>query len=225
MNPNRRDTYDFILYRKLKRLFEEIYFGRKAIDAIERDQDLFIQELERLDDYHPRTEPNISNRRIILENANHFYEGKEMIIDAFKNRLIPVADGIYYRGYPESEDYYSSDSDDDDEEEEEDYDNGNNGGNNGGNNNGNNGGNNLNQALGTKIKTFKKDTDFKLSKQKTEDLIKDIKDITSDISSSHDHIDKHFEKTKKVREDYIKRFNKILENYGKKRKRIKNINT
>ena len=49
MNPNRRNTYDFIMYRKLKRLFEEIYFGRKAIDAIERDQDLFIQELERLD--------------------------------------------------------------------------------------------------------------------------------------------------------------------------------
>ena len=32
-------------------------------------------------------------------------------------------------------------------------------------------------------------------------------------------------KTKKDREDYIKRFNKILEDYEKKRKRIKNINT
>ena len=34
-----------------------------------------------------------------------------MIIDAFENRLFSVADGKYYRGYPESEDYYSSDSD------------------------------------------------------------------------------------------------------------------
>ena len=34
-----------------------------------------------------------------------------MIVDAFKNRLFPMADGNYYRGYSKSEDYYSSDSD------------------------------------------------------------------------------------------------------------------
>ena len=33
INPNRRNTYDFIMYRKLKPLSEEIYFGRKVIDA------------------------------------------------------------------------------------------------------------------------------------------------------------------------------------------------
>ena len=110
MNPNRRNTYDFRMFRKLKPLFEEIYFGHKAIDAIDRDQQLFVEELERLDGYRPRTEPNISNRRKILENANHFYEGRKMIIDAFKNRLFPMSDGNYYhRGDPERED--SSDSD------------------------------------------------------------------------------------------------------------------
>ena len=34
---------------------------------------------EGLDNYRPRTEPNITNRRKILENATYFYEGRQMI--------------------------------------------------------------------------------------------------------------------------------------------------
>ena len=34
MNLSSRNTYDFRMFRKLKPLFEEIYFGRKLIDAI-----------------------------------------------------------------------------------------------------------------------------------------------------------------------------------------------
>ena len=41
MNPNRKNTYDFRMYRKLKPLFEDINFGRKSIDAFGRDQQLF----------------------------------------------------------------------------------------------------------------------------------------------------------------------------------------
>ena len=41
--------------------------------------------------------------------------------------------------------------------------------------------------------------------------------MTSNISSSQDRIDKYFEKTKKGREEYIKRFNKILEDYETKK--------
>ena len=65
MNPNRKNAYDFRIFRKLKPLFEEIYFGHKAIDAIDRDQDIFRQEIKRLDGYGPRTGANISNRRKI----------------------------------------------------------------------------------------------------------------------------------------------------------------
>ena len=47
------------MFRKLRPLFGEIYYGCKAIDAIYRDQNLFEQELERLDDYRSRNENNI----------------------------------------------------------------------------------------------------------------------------------------------------------------------
>ena len=89
MDPSRRNTYDFKMFRKLKPLFVEIYFVCRTIDAIERDQDCFARELERLDNYGPRVEPNISNRKDTLKNAKHFYEGRVMIIDAFRNRLFP----------------------------------------------------------------------------------------------------------------------------------------
>ena len=91
------------MFRKLKPLFEEIYFSRKT-DAIGRYQNLFAHEIERLDHYGPRVEPNVSNRRKILENANHF--------GAFRNRLFPMSDGNYYRG-PAAESEDSSEDDDD----------------------------------------------------------------------------------------------------------------
>ena len=126
MNPSRRNTYDFRMFRKLRPLFEEIYFGRKTIDATGRDQNLFEKELERFDNHAPRVKPNINNRRKVLENANHFYEGKAMIIDAFRNRLFPMSDRNYYRG-PAAEYEDSSDDGDDDD----DGNNGNNGNNRG----------------------------------------------------------------------------------------------
>ena len=90
LNPSRRNTYDFRIFRKLKSLFEEIYFGCKTVDAIYRDQDIFARELERLNNYGPRVEPSISNRRKILENAKHFYERRVMIIDAFDCFQCPI---------------------------------------------------------------------------------------------------------------------------------------
>ena len=103
------------MFEKLKTLFEEIYYGCKTIGAIEIDQDLFPQDLERLNNYAPKVEPNISNRRKILENANHFFEGRQMVIDAFENRLFPMSDGSHYNRR-DAEREYSSDSDDDDDD-------------------------------------------------------------------------------------------------------------
>ena len=129
MNPDRRNTYDFRMYRKLKPLFEYIYFGLKSIDAFGRDQQLFEQQLEELDNYRPRTEPNITNRR-------------QMIIDAFENRLFPTSNGNYYQRGDSRED--TSDSDDSDD--------GVNGGNNGNNDDNNGGNNNLSRSSGTRKK-------------------------------------------------------------------------
>ena len=107
MNPSRRHTYDVRMFRKLKPLSEEIYLGRKAIHAIERDQNFFEQELKKLDNYGPSVEPNISKRKKFLEN-DYFYEGRVMIINAFKNRLFLFSSGDYYDDYAVSESEDSS---------------------------------------------------------------------------------------------------------------------
>ena len=49
MEASKKNTYDFRMFRKLRPFFEEIYYGHKRIDAIERDQDIFQRELGRLE--------------------------------------------------------------------------------------------------------------------------------------------------------------------------------
>ena len=57
--------------------------------------------LEDLKKYDPRTEKNINKKDSFLEYLKKFYGGREMVINAFKNRIIPLADGSssqYFKG-------------------------------------------------------------------------------------------------------------------------------
>ena len=40
--------------------------------------------------YKPRREPYIEKRRKLLIKADNFYKGREVIIDAFKNKIFPT---------------------------------------------------------------------------------------------------------------------------------------
>ena len=40
--------------------------------------------------YKPKKEPYIGKRNKLLINAKNFYDGKEIIIDAFQNEIFPM---------------------------------------------------------------------------------------------------------------------------------------
>ena len=51
--------------------------------------------LDDLKEYNPRDENHISDKSDFLKNIQNFYNGREMVINAFANKLIPLADGSY----------------------------------------------------------------------------------------------------------------------------------
>ena len=53
-------------------------------------QDEFDATYNALKRYAPKKEKYISDRESLLINAKTFYEGRQMIIDAFKNKIFPM---------------------------------------------------------------------------------------------------------------------------------------
>ena len=56
----------------------------------ERIQDEFNGVYGALKKYKPKKELYIEKRRKLLINADNFYKGREMIIDAFENKVFPM---------------------------------------------------------------------------------------------------------------------------------------
>ena len=79
--------YDFSECRSLKEIFKAIYYRNIRIEKAERIQDEFNGVYGALDKYKPKKEPYIEKRRKLLINTDNFYKGREMIIDAFKNKI------------------------------------------------------------------------------------------------------------------------------------------
>ena len=60
------------------------------IEKVERMQGEFNGVYGALEKYKPKKEPYIEKRRKLLINADNFYKGREMIINAFKNKIFPM---------------------------------------------------------------------------------------------------------------------------------------
>ena len=83
MKPSPKNRFDFRMFMALKPLFQTIYFGEVLMQAIERDQGVFESIIEKLKEWKPRTEDNISDKNNVLKNAQNLYGGRKMIINAF----------------------------------------------------------------------------------------------------------------------------------------------
>ena len=86
----KRDKYfgfDFSDYRSLKELFKGIYYRNISIDEKERIQDEYEAQLNALENYRPRNPDYVKERKQLLNNAKEFYDGREMIINAFKDKI------------------------------------------------------------------------------------------------------------------------------------------
>ena len=83
--------YDFSEYRSLKELFKTIQNRNIRIKKAERIQDEFNGVHGALEKYKQKKEPYIEKRRKLLINSKKLYDGREIIIDAFKNKMFPMA--------------------------------------------------------------------------------------------------------------------------------------
>ena len=103
MKPRTKYDFDFRMFLPLKPFFNSIYFGEVLIPAAEREQDVFEEILENLKKYEPRTEVNIKDKNDTLTSGQNLYDGREIIINAFKNKLFPLLSGNYFEEFKEEE--------------------------------------------------------------------------------------------------------------------------
>ena len=94
----RRDSgleFYFRDYRSLKELFKAIYYRNIPIDEAARKQDEYEAPLAVLEKCKLRNLDNIEKRKNLLNNAKKIYDGSEMIINAFKDKIFPLITGIF----------------------------------------------------------------------------------------------------------------------------------
>ena len=81
-----------------------MYYGEILIPAAEREQDDFDEMYELLKKYKPRKDSKHNKlKEDLLINAKKFYEGREMIIKTFTDKLFPLTDPSNYPHYTESD--------------------------------------------------------------------------------------------------------------------------
>ena len=84
-------------------LFKQIYYGKILIPGAEREQDEFYYKLEKLKNYDPNTEDNISKKESFLNNTQKCYDGREIVINACKNKIMPLPDESYSQYFEEAD--------------------------------------------------------------------------------------------------------------------------
>ena len=103
--------YDFTNFISLLELFKAIYHGTILIPGAEREQDEFNDELKKLEKYRPRTTKFKDDKKDFLINAQNFYDGRKMIIKAFKGKTFPLKNPANYPDYVSEKDTLTSSSD------------------------------------------------------------------------------------------------------------------
>ena len=101
---NNKD-YDFINLSSLRELFRKIYYGEILIPGAEREQNNFDHTIRILKAYKPRKDYKYYKlKQDLLINAQNLYDGRDMIIEAFKNKKFPLSKSHYYYEYVSEED-------------------------------------------------------------------------------------------------------------------------
>ena len=79
--------YDFSDYRTFKELFRDLYYRNTTIDEAESKQEEFNVVLHLLKRYSPKQDKYVTLKNNLVDNSSKFYEGREKIIEGFKNGL------------------------------------------------------------------------------------------------------------------------------------------
>ena len=89
--------YDFSDYKTFKELFRDLYYRTVTIDEAESKQEEFNIVLHALKEYNPKHDKYVTLKNNLIDNASKFYEGRNKIIEGFKNKVFP----LYYNRYRE----------------------------------------------------------------------------------------------------------------------------
>ena len=106
--------YEFRDYSSLKELFKNCYricYRNLKIEDAERKQYEFTAVLDASEKYKPKKPDYETARKNLLINAKNFYDGREMIIDTFKNKMFPLS----------TEDFFEDEGTDEDESNDKFY--------------------------------------------------------------------------------------------------------
>ena len=81
--------YNFSECRSLKELFKTVHYINITIEKTERIQEESNTVINALKNYKSKKTKYKENKEKLLINAQNFYDGRDMIIKAFKNKIFP----------------------------------------------------------------------------------------------------------------------------------------
>ena len=81
--------YDFSDYKAFRELFRDLYYKETTIDDAERKQDELSAVIAALKKYTPGDDKYVEAKNKLLNNVKDYYEGREKIIERFKNEIFP----------------------------------------------------------------------------------------------------------------------------------------
>ena len=85
-------------------MFRDLYYKKTTIDEAKIIQEEFNVEINALKNYAPRDNKYVEAKNKLLNNAKNFYEGREKIIEGFKNEIFPLYyDELYEHQMKEEE--------------------------------------------------------------------------------------------------------------------------
>ena len=73
-------------------MIRDLYYRKTTIDEAKRIQEEFDVVINALKNYAPRDNKYVEAKNKLLNNAKNFYEGREKIIEGFKNKIF----SLYY---------------------------------------------------------------------------------------------------------------------------------
>ena len=82
--------YDFSDYKTFKEFFRDLYYRKTTIDEAKRIQEEFDVVTNALKNYAARDNKYVEAKNKLLNNDKNFYEGREKIIEGFKNEIFPL---------------------------------------------------------------------------------------------------------------------------------------
>ena len=83
-----KNKYDFKIFRTIRAFGKDIYNGEITLEEADKDQSHLVKKIS---DFNMKTKPKNDvkkqEKENVEKNLHSFYEGREMVLNAFKNKI------------------------------------------------------------------------------------------------------------------------------------------